>query len=165
VKGRLHTISGRVRRRLLVKLSVAAIALLAASGGAMAYLSSTGSGSSTGSTPIALSNITITGGTATQSLLPAGTPTGDVNVTLNNSNSSPVHIDSLLLDTSQGTNGFSSNASACALSFASQSNGGSGWTVPAQGSLAVDLTSSVTMGTSAASSCQGQTFTVYVKAT
>lgn len=162
---RLHSILAAASGRPLVKLGVVAVALLATCALAVAYVTSTGSGSSTGSTSIALTNLTITGGTATQSLFPTGTPTGDVNVTLNNPNSGPVHINSLLLDTSHGTNGFSANASSCALSFASQSNGGNGWTIPANGSLAVDLTGSVTMGTSAASSCQGQTFTVYLTAT
>lgn len=154
------------RGRALAKLlGAVVVALLAATSVAGAYLSSSGSGSATASTSLALSNVSVTGGAASQSLLPTGTPTGDVNVTLTNLNSSPVHIDSLVLDTSQGTSGFSASASACALSFASQSNGGSGWTIPANGSQTVDLTNSVTMGTGAASSCQGQSFTVYLKAT
>jgi hypothetical protein len=76
-----------------------------------------------------------------------------------------VHINSLAIDTSQGSSGFSANAASCALSFATQTNGGNGWTIaPNSSTLAIDLTSSVTMGTSAASGCQGQTFTVYLKA-
>jgi hypothetical protein len=148
--------------RLLVLL---ALAVLVSAGAAGAYLSSSGSGSATASTSVTLSNVTVTGGATTQSLLPTGTPTGDVNVTLTNLNSGRIHIDSLVLDTSQGTAGFSASASGCALSFASQSNGGSGWTIPANGTVSVDLTNSVTMGTTAASSCQGQNFTVYLKAT
>ncbi|HET9720570.1 MAG TPA: hypothetical protein VFP55_10865 [Solirubrobacteraceae bacterium] len=111
-----------------------------------------------------LTNLTVTGDTDTQSLLPTGTATGDVNVTLLNGNSAPVHINTLALDTSQGTAGFSANASGCSLSFAAQSNAGNGWTVPANGSLSVDLTGSVTMGTGAGGGCQGQSFTVYLKA-
>jgi hypothetical protein len=153
---------GRGAARLLVLL---ALAVLVSAGAAGAYLSSSGSGSATASTSVALSNVTVTGAATTQSLLPTGTPTGDVNVTLTNLNSARVHINSLVLDTSQGTAGFSASASACALSFAGQSNGGSGWTIPANGTLSVDLTNSVTMGTGAASTCQGQSFTVYLKAT
>lgn len=156
---------GRVARHRLVKLVLPLIATLGLVAAASAYLSATGSGTGTGSVPITLSNLTITGGTATQALLPTGTPTGDVNVTLSNSNAGPVHINALTLDPTQGTSGFSANAAGCALSFAAQTNGGNGWTVPANGSLSVDLTGALTMGASAPSSCQGQTFTVYLTAT
>lgn len=162
---RPHRVSLPVPGRVLVKLIASVLVLLAVAGGATAYLSSTGSGSATGSTSIMLGNVTVTGGLASQSLLPTGTPTGDLNVTLTNGNATRVHINSLVLDTSQGTNGFSSSGATCGLSFASQSNGGSGWTIPANGSVSVDLSNSVTMGTSAPSSCQGQSFTVYLKAT
>ncbi len=152
-------------RRLIFRIGLPCLIVLAAGSGASAYLSSHGSGTGNGSVTVALSNLTVTGNTATQSLLPTGSATGDVNVTLNNGNSSRIHINSLALDTSQGVSGFSANASACALSFASQTNGGNGWTISANGSVSVDLTGSVTMGTGAANSCQGQTFTVYLKAT
>ena len=151
--------------RRLARLVVPTVVVLALAGGASAYLASSGSGGGSGSAPITLSNLSITGGSATQSLLPTGTPSGDVNVTLNNSNPGPVHINSLALDTTQGTSGFSANAASCALSFTTQTNGGAGWTIPANGSLSVDLTNSLTMGTSAASSCQGQSFSVYLTAT
>lgn len=149
----------------LAQFGVAAVACLAFAGGASAYLASGGSGSGTGRVSMSLSSLIVSGGTDTQSLLPTGTATGDVAATLVNGNSARVHVASLALDTSQGTGGFSSNAAPCALSFATQTNGGSGWTVPANGSLTIDLVGSVTMGTSAASSCQGQNFTVYLKAT
>ena len=90
--------------------------------------------------------------------------TGDLRATITNPNPSRVRIGQLQLDTSQGTGGFSANAANCALSFASQNNGGNGWTIAGSGTLTIDLQSSLTMGTSAASSCQNQTFTVYLKA-
>jgi hypothetical protein len=150
----------RTMRRLLLTIG----AMLALAGGALAYFTATGSGASTASANITLSAVTVTGATGTQSLLPTGSPTGDLNVILHNGNAGRIHLSSLVLDTSQGTSGFSANAASCALSFATQNNTGSGWTIAAGGSLPVDLTSSVTMGTTAASSCQGQTFTVYLKA-
>jgi hypothetical protein len=153
-----------MRRHQLITLVAAAIAALGLAAGAWAWLSSHGSGSGSGTTHITLSGVTVTGATANQSLLPTGTATGDINLTLTNGNTSRVHISSLALDTSQGTNGFSSNASGCALSFATQTNGGNGWTLAANGSTSVDLTNSVTMGTTAASACQGKSFTVYLKA-
>ncbi len=154
-----------ISKRRLPQLVLPLLAVLAMAGGASAVLSSSGAGTGGGSVPITLGNVTVTGGSATQSLLPTGTATGDVNVTLNNGNAARVHLNSLKLDTTQGTGGFSANASACALSFATQTNGGNGWTIPANSSLSVDLTNSVTMGTSAAGSCQGLSFTVYLTAT
>jgi hypothetical protein len=80
-----------------------------------------------------------------------------------------VHITTLTLDSTQGTGGFSVDAahSGCtlsALSFATQTNGGSGWNVPGTGNLAITLPAAVTMATSAANACQGATFTVYLLA-
>jgi hypothetical protein len=151
-------------RRRLAKLILPVAAVLALASAASAYLTTIGSGAGSGSVNVRLSAITVTGATATQSMLPTGSPTGDLNVTLNNGNSSSVHISSLALDTTQGSSGFSANAGGCALSFTTQNNGGSGWTIPANGMLPVDLTNSVTMGTTAATSCQGQSFNVHLKA-
>jgi hypothetical protein len=155
-----------MRKRRLIKSFVSVVAVLGVTAGAaIAYLASTGSGSGSGSAQVTLSAVTVTTTTGTQSLLPTGSATGDVVVTLHNGNSSSIHINALSLDTAQGSSGFSSNAASCALSFTTQSNGGNGWTIPANSSTAsIDLTNSVTMGTGAASSCQGQTFTVYLKA-
>lgn len=151
------------RRRLFTFLLPIA-ATLALAGGAWAYFNSTGSGSGSGTVSTTTQPVTIAAATGnTQFLLPTGAPTGDVDATITNPNSSSVHIGSLSLDTTQGTNGFSSNASSCALTFTTQTNGGSGWTIPASGQLTVDMTSALTMGTSAASSCQGQTFSAYLK--
>ncbi len=151
-------------KRRLVQVCLPFVATLGFAGGAAAYLTSLGSGLGPGGVAVTLSAVTATGGTATQSLLPTGSPTGDVAATLNNGNSSRVHVGSLSLDTSQGAGGFSSNAAGCALSFTTQTNSGNGWTISANGSVAVDLTGSVTMGTGAASTCQGQSFTVYLTA-
>jgi hypothetical protein len=153
-----------MRLQRLAKLVGPILITLALAGGAWAYLSAGGSRSATAGTNIAVSAVSVTAATATQSMLPTGSPTGDVNVTLHNGNSSPVHISALSLDASQGTGGFGSSGSSCALSFANQSNGGSGWTIAANGSVSADLVNSMTMGTTAASSCQGQSLTVYLKA-
>jgi len=50
------------------------------------------------------------------------------------------------------------------LTFTAQTNGGAGWTVPGTSSLPVTLANSLAMNTSAASACQGATFTVYLRA-
>ena len=153
-----------MNRRRLRTIGLSALVTLVVAAGAWAYLASTGSGSGSGtvSTTIQPVSIAATSGN-TQSLVPTGTATGDVRATITNPNSSSVHISQLLLDTSQGTAGFSANAANCALSFGSQTNGGSGWTIAASSTLTIDLQSSLTMGTSAANSCQNQTFTVYLK--
>ncbi len=152
-----------MRRRRSVVLALLLLTALAVAGGAGAYLSSQGAGASTGSTDITLGQLTITSATATQGLLPTGTASGDVNVVVHNGNAGPVHVNSIALDSSEGSSGFSANAAGCQLSFSTQTNGGDGWTIGADSSLSVDLTDSVTMGTGAASSCQGQSFTVYLE--
>jgi hypothetical protein len=74
----------------------------------------------------------------------------------------------LALDTTQGTSGFAADAAhaACALaalSFATQSNGGAGWTVPGGSVVALTLPNAISMSTNAANACQGATFTVYLR--
>jgi hypothetical protein len=151
------------RRPLAIGLAI--LIVLVAAVGAWAFLPSTGSGSGTGSASSTVQPVTISSATATSSLIPTGTASGDVNASVNNPNSFSVHISQITLDTtaSSGTNGFSSNAATCALSFAPQDNGGAGWTL-APGDTSIDLTGSLTMGTAAANSCQGQSFTVYLAA-
>jgi hypothetical protein len=156
-------------RRLLSsrrgKVAVAVLIALGVAAGAAAYFTSTGSGS--GSANVGTTQaVTITAGSPTSSLYPGGS--ADVRATISNPNSVQVRITSLALDTGEGTSGYSANASGCALSFTTQINGGSGWTVPPKfgslnGTLDVDLIDAISMGAGAANSCQGQTFTVYLK--
>jgi hypothetical protein len=83
-----------------------------------------------------------------------------------NSNAFAVHIGTLALLTTQGAGGFTvaNGATSCALSFASQTNGGAGWTVPASGSLSITLSGALGMGLSADNSCQNQAVSVYLAA-
>jgi hypothetical protein len=129
-----------------------------------AFWSATGAGAGQAGSLATPAPVTISPATTSQELLPTGAATGDVAVTITNPNPFPVHVNQLALDPVQGTSGYSANAAACELSFAPQTNGGAGWDVPATGSLSVDLTNSVTMGTGAASACQGQSFGVYLAA-
>lgn len=153
-----------MRRRRSTTITLLLVTALAVTAGAGAYLSSAGSGTGTGSTQITLGQLTITGATATQGLLPTGAASGDVDVILHNGNAGPVHVSSIALDSAEGSSGFSTGAAGCQLSFATQTDGGNGWSVGADSSISLDLTDSVTMGTGAASACQGQSFTVYLKA-
>jgi hypothetical protein len=142
----------------------ALVACLALSAGALAWWSTGGGGAGGGPADAAAAKVSITAGSASPTLLPNGAPSGDVSATITNPNSYAVHLPQLALDGATGSGGFSGNASGCALSFATQTNGGAGWDVPASGSLDVILTSALTMGTAAADTCQGLTFTVYLVA-
>jgi hypothetical protein len=150
-------------------LAVGAVACLVA-GGAWAYFTAFGSGSGPAQATTTEA-VTIGAATPTSTLYPGGL--GDLAATVSNPNSIPVHIPSLQLDTAEGTNGFSVDAghSGCdvsTLSLATQDNGGAGWDVPPRvgstdGSLPLDLTGAVSMGSGAGDACQGATFTVFLK--
>ena len=146
-------------------LAIATIVLALGAGGtayASWHASGSGSATATGGQP---QPVTIAAGASnSQALYPTGLPSGDVTVRISNPNPFRIHVGSLALDPSQASGGFSANATVCALSFATQDRGGLGWNVPAGGSLDLDLTGSLTMATTAARSCQGETFTVYLKA-
>ena len=156
-----------------VRFLVAGVVALVLAGGALAYWTSTGSGSGTSTVGNAQA-VTIAAGVAPTTMLYPGT-TGDVTVHITNPNLFSVHIGTLAINASQGTNGFSASPAGCnftgtpALSFTAQTNGGLGWTVPAHttsdGVLDRDLTGSISMNTNADNACQGATFTVSLVAT
>ena len=154
------------RTRATRAIAAAAAGLLIA--GAVAYAAWTVNGSGSGSaSATSVVPLTLTSGTPASPLYPGAS--GDVDTTLNNSNPFPVHVSSIVLDTTQGSSGFAVDGghSGCninTLSFASQTNGGSGWDVPANGSLDVDAGSAISMGSGANDSCQGASFTVYLTA-
>jgi hypothetical protein len=147
--------------------AVAVTGLLVA--GVAAYGAWSVSGSGTGSASAATaSSLALTPGTPGTALYPNGS--ADVATTIANSNPFPVHVSSIALDSGQGTNGFAVDAghSTCdlsTLSFAAQTNGGSGWDVPANDTLDVHATDAVSMSGSAGDPCQGASFTLYLTAT
>ena len=155
----------RIRnRKALLALVGAAATALALSSGAVAYYTSAGHGSSSASvaSPDPLS---ITAQTPVTNLLyPGGS--GELDATLSNPNPFQVRVNSLVLGGS-GI-GVDSGHSACdtsAVHFVSQSNGGSGWTVPAkvgptEGTLDLALAGAISMDADAANACQGATFTI-----
>jgi len=144
------------------RLAIALAGLAVFAGAALAFWTAAGDGAgSAGSASV--DPVTITAAATTQSLLPTGAATGDVDATIANPNPFAVRVPQLALDTTQGDAGFD-DGGLCALSYATQDNGGAGWTIPANGSVTVALTNSMTMGAGAANSCQGQTFTVYLRA-
>jgi len=147
--------------------AVAVTGLLVA--GVAAYGAWSVSGSGTGSASAATaSSLALTPGTPATALYPNGS--ADVATTIANSNPFPVHVSSIALDSGQGSNGFAVDAghSTCdlsTLSFAAQTNGGSGWDIPADDTLDVDATDAVSMSGSAGDPCQGAAFTLYLTAT
>lgn len=161
----------RHRLAILGLSAVVALVVLPVGGIAVAYWGGTGGGTGTSSTgdvvPVAL-----TVGTPPANLRPGAT--SHVVLTATNANGSPVRISTLSLDTTQGTGGFAVDAGhiGCnvgALSFIPQTNGGTGWTVPARvglvnGTLDITLNNAIEMSASAANACQGATFTVYLVA-
>ena len=151
------------RRRVLAVVVVAALCVVA---GAAAYFTTAGSGS--GTAGIGSSRpVTIAAGSAPSALVYPGGD-GDVTVRISNPNLFAVHVGSLALDTSQGEGGFDASPSGCnvgdALAFTTQTNGGDGWDVPANGTLDLDLSGSLHMTTDASNACQGASFTVYLGA-
>jgi hypothetical protein len=163
-----------VNRRILGMIAMIVAIVVVTIGGAgvaYAYWTAGGAGTGFGATGTTVP-ITLSAGTPTASLLPGGQTS--VMLTMTNSNTARVKVSSLALDTTQGTGGFSVDAShtGCTLStlsFATQTNAGAGWTVPGKvgavnGTLAVTLISSLSMSLSAANACQGATFTVYLLA-
>ena len=155
----------------LALTSLLVLLALAITGTASAYWRGSGFGPGTGTTGTTAA-VTLSPGTPAASLHPGGLTS--VVLTVSNPNSFAVRMGSFALDTGQGTGGFAVDAghSGCAVStltFATQTNGGAGWTVPAKvgavnGTLSVLLTNALAMGLNAANACQGASFAVYVAA-
>jgi hypothetical protein len=136
-------------------------------GVAIAAWTTGGSGSGQASAGSAAS-MTISAGTPSTSLYPNGS--ADVAASISNPNPYDVHVGSISL----GAVSVDAGHSGCNLPSISvtspQTNGGSGWDVPAKsggvnGSLDVDLTNAISMSNAANDSCQGATFTVALTAT
>jgi hypothetical protein len=146
-----------------VRIAIAAAAALVAAGGALAYYTSTGSG--TGGASVASPDpVTIAARTPASGLLYPGA-SGEVDATVSNPNPFPVRINSLVLDGGIGVDGSHSDCDTSALHYTTQDNGGAGWNVPAkvgatEGTLDLTLADALNMDVGAANACQGAAFTV-----
>ena len=150
---------------------VAAAILVVLVAVALAYWTGAGSGAGTTTLPNPQA-LTLSPGTPSTNVSPGASAA--VATVASNPNLYTVHITSISLDTAQGTGGFAVDGghSGCVLStlgFTTQTNGGSGWTVPAKvgstnGSLSIQMTSALTMSAGAADACQGASFTVHLAA-
>jgi hypothetical protein len=155
----------RIRWRGLVFPTTLVLAAAGSVAGAFAFWAGAGGGAGTAGTgttqPVQLTPA------SSATLLPGGQAT--VSLTVANPNPGSVRIGSLSLDTSQGSVGFAVDAphASCVLSvlsFATQTNGGAGWTIAAAGSSTVTLPNALSMGPAAADACQGASITVHLKA-
>jgi hypothetical protein len=160
----------RTSGRLAVT-SLLVVLALAGAGSASAFWRGSGTGTGSGTTGTTLP-VTLGPGSPTATLYPGGVT--NVVLTVTNPNRHAVRIDSLALDTGQGTGGFGVDAghAGCAvltLSFISQTNGGAGWSVPGRvgavdGTHSITLAGALAMGMGAANACQGASYTVYLAA-
>jgi hypothetical protein len=169
--GRHRSRAPRYTRRRFAAAVGVVLAIVCAGGVALAYWLGSGTGTGAVTTGVATA-VTLSPGTPDLTLHPGGQ--ADVTLTVSNPNTTALTIGSLVLDPSQGTGGFAVDAahSSCdvsALSYATQTNAGSGWQVPAKigtmnGVLAVDLPNALAMTIDAANACQGAQFSVYLVA-
>ncbi len=155
----------RVRGHRRAVVAVVAVVAAVLAGGAAAYWLVLGNGSN-GSQAGTVSAVTLTPATTSTPLFPGGT--ADVAVSIVNGNPSRIFVGSLLLNTGQGTNGFSvdgghSGCNLAALGYTIQTNGGSGWSVAGSSTLPLDLAGAVSLSTTAVSACQGAQLTVYLQ--
>ena len=154
------------RRRGLVVTAVIAALMFGTIAAASAFWSGRGIGvglARTGTTQA----VTLSPGTADSQLYPGAQTSVRVNVT--NPNAASLRIGALALDTSQGSAGFAVDAghSGCnlsSLSFTTQTNGGAGFSLSAEGATPIVLPASLSMSASASNACQGASFTVYLSA-
>ena len=155
------------RSRILIAAVSAGVAFTFLPTPATAYLGASGSGSGNATTTTATTAVSIAPGTTSQPLFPTGTAIGGVAVVLTNTNAAAVRVPQLALDTTRGSGGYAVDAghASCPvsnLSYATQTNGGAGWIVPATGSLTLDLANAIALSTTAPNACQGASFTVYL---
>jgi len=155
----------RSRALLLVALVLTVVTIGSITTASAYWTHSGGAGTGAAATATGQS-LTLTPAAPTAQLHPGGQAA--VALTISNPNPADASVGSLALDTTQGAGGFAVDAghAACALSalsFATQTNGGSGWTVPGEGDLPVTLANALSMTSAAANACQGATFTVYLR--
>ncbi|HET6562527.1 MAG TPA: hypothetical protein VFG72_11685 [Marmoricola sp.] len=164
-----HTGARRASTRSVVAAALVAVAI-GGGGAASAYWAGLGTGTASGATATTTA-VTLTPGTATASLHPGGT--GDVSAEARNPGSAEVVVPSLELDTTQGSLGLAVDADhpdcpTTAFTFATQDNGGAGWTVPGRsggqdGELVLTLPHALRLAADAPNGCQGATVTVYLR--
>ena len=151
-----------MRKRSISTLVTTVVAFLALAATSVAYFSSIGSGSASGASNVSRVVTIAAGTTPDATLLPTGQPTGTLSVSIQNATTGPLRVESLVLNTALGVNGYSTDAVACKLSYTTSSVAR---TIAAGTTEQINLLDAVTMGADAPASCQGKTFTIYLKTT
>lgn len=156
----------QTQRRGFVVSAVVALVAVGTGTGASAYWAGSGNGAGTAATGTT-QFVTLSPAAVATQLYPGSQAA--VSLAVANPNPGSVRVGSLSLDTSQGSGGFAVDAAhaTCGLStlsFATQTNGGSGWAISGGGSSSVILPNALSMGAGATSGCQGASVTVYLKA-
>lgn len=156
--------TGQARRCVLI--GVAGLVAATGMGVAQARLAAYGTGAGTAPTG-APRPVTLAPGTVGRGLYPGGS--APVTFVASNPNPGPVRLGRLALDPSRGTAGLAVDAAhpGCTtggLLFTPSDAGGSGWTVPGGGSLAITLDAALTADATFSSACQGATLTVHLTA-
>jgi hypothetical protein len=159
----LKTGSKKTRAVVILALVIAVSVI----GVAIAAWTTGGSGSGQASAGTAAS-MTISAGTPSTNLYP--TASADVAAVVSNPNPYKVHVSSVSLGAVTVDGGHSACNTASVSLTSPQTNGVTGWDVPAKsggvnGSLNLDLANAISMDNSANDSCQGATFTVALTAT
>ena len=144
------------------RIIAAVIGVIAASaiGVAIAAWTTGGTGNGAAQAGTAAS-LTIGIGAPTSSLYPNGS--ADVAATITNPNPYNVHVSSIALG-AVTPSPIACNATSISVT-SPQTNGTTGWEVPANGNLNVDLANAISMDNTANDSCQGATFSVVLTAT
>lgn len=153
------------RRRTAVGV-LATLLTVGMFGTASAYWSGSGTGAGSATTGD-IQPVTLSPATASTQVYPGGQAA--VALIVNNPNPGLVRVASLALDTTQGVGGFAvdgahASCDVVSLSYTTQTNGGSGWSIPGGGSSSVTVSNALAMSASATDVCQGASFTVYLKA-
>lgn len=159
-------------RRRYWPLLVAIPSVMIVGGMANGYWSAPGGGSGAAGTSLPAS-VALSAGQPSGDLFPGDTSA--VAVTATNPNTYPVLIGTLELDPTAGVGGYDVDAAhagcpPAVLTYATQTNGGSGWTVPAAsdgaaGELSIDLPDALGMAVDATDACRGANFEVHLVST
>jgi hypothetical protein len=152
----------RTRRALIVVASLVA-ALIAGAGSAMAYWATAGSGTGTGTTGTMTVKVVAlqAGDSNATTLIPGGT--ADAIIRVQNPNAFAIHVSAIAPD---GAAVAGNGCTPTGVTFTAPADYSAGqFTIAAESATTLQLTGAVSMDYTAASSCQGATFTVPVSVT
>jgi len=150
------------RHRTVRVVALTTVASLAGAGIAYAYWSASGTGSATaGAGTLTINAAALTGETAQNTLYPGGT--ADAIVKMNNPNGYSVQVIAIA---ASGPAQASNNCTPTGIAFTAPTDfSAAQFTLPPNQSTVLDLPGAVSMDTTSATTCQGQTFSLPVTVT